>query len=417
MRFSDYVFRRIASVALVLEHFHPWRCGWSGATPGVVVPVLRTRGHGKEFAMTQPPRNPQDARLGLLDSARDRFRAGTPDHMAASPKLQQVRMYALDDVVVLEVAGRLSHVVEDLDRAIQLALSDGPRGVACDLSAVLEGAEPRAVEILATAGRHVADWPGIPVAVACRDAQVRAALKAHPLGGHLIVTKSALTAVAEILASPTPVVERIHLAPQQTAAPASRDFVTCTLLRWKLSSSIPCVCLVVSELVTSAALHAGTDIDVSLAWDMTALRLTVADRSSDLPHPQQYHFDRHHRGLTIVAGLSRAFGVLPSAPVGKVVWAVFDVPKPHASTRSRHLEPASATTESPMPTQPATPRQPGRPLPTAPIKDHHAFAQHGATHLALVTAPLHARPPTMEQVGESQSPPRGRYNDSSNYLG
>lgn len=329
--------------------------------------------------MTQPSRNPQEALLDLLDSTRERFRARTPDHMAASARLQQVRMYALDDVVVLEVAGRLSEVVEDLDRAIELALSDGPRGVACDLSAVLEDADPDAVDMLATAGRHVQDWPGTPVAVACRDSRVLSALKAHPLGSHLIVTKSVLTAVAEMLASPAPIVERIHLAPRPTAAPAARDFVTRTLLKWKLGSSIPCVCLVVSELVTNAALQVGTDIDVSLAWDMTALRLTVADRSSDLPHQQDYHFDRHHRGLTIVAGLSRAFGVLPGAPVGKVVWAVFEVSKPHASPRPRHHEPVSATTESPTPGQSASPAPAGHPVPSAQLKTHRAFAQLGAT--------------------------------------
>jgi len=331
--------------------------------------------------------------------------------------LQQVRMYALDDVVVLEVAGRLSDVVEDLDQAIQLALSDGPRGVACDLSAVLEDAEPDAVEILATAGRHVRDWPGIPVAMACRDARFLTALKAHPLAEYLIVTESVPTAVAEILATPTPAVERIRLAPLPTAARASRDFVTRALLKWQLGAAIPCVCLVASELVTNAALHAGTDIDVSVAWNGVALRLTVGDRNSDLPHPQHYHFDRHGRGLTIVAGLSRAFGVLPSAPVGKVVWAVFDVPKPHASTRPRHHEPVSATTESPMPTQSATPGPAGRPLPTAQLKTHRAFAQHEATHEAMVTQPPLARPLAREQEGESQGLSRGRYSDSSNYLG
>jgi hypothetical protein len=367
--------------------------------------------------MTQPSRNPQHAPLGLLDRTGDRFRARTPDHLAASPKLQQVRMYELDDVVVLEVAGRLSDVVEDLDRAIQLALSDGPRGVACDLSAVLEDAEPDAVDMLATAGRHVRDWPGIPVAMACRDARVLTALKAHPLGEHLIVTDSVPTAVAEILATPTPAVERIRLGPLPTAARASRDFVTRALLKWQLGAAIPCVCLVASELVTNAALHAGTDIDVSVAWNGVALRLTVGDRNSDLPHPQHYHFDRHGRGLTIVAGLSRAFGVLPSAPVGKVVWAVFDVPKPHSPPRPRHHEPVSATTEPPMPAKAATPGTAGRPFPTAPLKAHHAFAQHEATHLAMVTQPPLARPLTREQEGESQGLSRGRYSDSSNYLG
>jgi len=389
-----------------------------GLLSGVVFPVLIARGYGREFAMTQPSRHRQHAPLGPLNRADDGFKARAPAHMAASPKLQQVRMYALGDVVVLEVAGWLSDVVEDLDRAIQLALSDGPRGVVCDVSAVLEDAEPDAVDMLATAGRHVRDWPGIPIAVACRDERVLTELKARPLAEHLIVAKSVLNAVAEILASPTPTVERIRLAPHPTAARASRDFVTRALLKWQLGAAIPCVCLVASELVTNAALHAGTDIDVSLAWNGGALRLTVADRSSDLPHHQQhYDFDRHRRGLTIVAGLSHAFGVLPAAPVGKVVWAVFDVPRPHASTRPRRHEPVRATPESPTPTQPATPSPAGRPSPTAQLKPHHhAFAQHGASHVARVTQPP-SRPPTMEQADESQGPPRGRYVDSSNYLG
>src|SRR5664279_4766487 len=89
-------------------------------------------------------------------------------------------------VTVLEVAGQLSDAVEDLDRAIQLALAEGPRGVVCDLSGVLGGAESGAVEMLATAGRHVRNWPGIPVAVACPDPQVRERLNAHSLGHHLI---------------------------------------------------------------------------------------------------------------------------------------------------------------------------------------------------------------------------------------
>jgi len=340
--------------------------------------------------MTQPSRNLQHAPSGPLNGADEGFKARTPAHMAASPKLQQVRMYALGDVVVLEVAGRrLSDVVEDLDRAIQLALSDGPRGVVCDVSAVLEDAEPDAVDMLATAGRHVRDWPGIPIAVACRDERVLTELKAHPLAEHLIEAKSVLNAVAEILAAPMPAVERMRLAPHPTAARASRDFVTRALLKWHLGAAIPCVCLVASELVTNAALHAGTDIDVSLAWSGGALRLTVADRSPDLPHQQHQHydFDRHRRGLTIVAGLSRAFGVLPAAPIGKVVWAVFDVPRPHASTRPRRHEPIGATTESSMPTQPSTPSPAGRPSPTTQLEPHHAFAQHGASHVARVTQP------------------------------
>src|ERR1035437_591055 len=71
-----------------------------------------------------------------------------PASCSASGPHVGVRTRVMRQVVVLDVAGRLRDVVEDLDRAIELALAEGPRGVVCDLAAVLEGAEPGAVEVL-----------------------------------------------------------------------------------------------------------------------------------------------------------------------------------------------------------------------------------------------------------------------------
>ena len=267
-------------------------------------------------------------------SARSAFRAAT------GPQVQ-FRKRALRQVLVLEVAGRLGDVVEDLDHAIQLALADGPRGVVCDLSAVFEGAEPAAVEALATAGRHARDWPGIPVAVACPDPRVREVLRAHPLGGHLIVTVSLFSAVSAVLATPTLAIQRLHLAPHPTASRASRDFVTRTLLDWRLGRVIPFASLVVGELVASSAVNAGTDIDLSVVWNLGALRLTVRDHGPGLSDRHHPCLDLHGRGLSIVSGLSRAFGVLPAADGGKVVWAVLEAPltpssnNPHRSAFER----------------------------------------------------------------------------------
>jgi hypothetical protein len=244
----------------------------------------------------------------------------------AGPRAR-VRTTGIRGVVVLEVAGRLGDVVEELDRATQPALADGPRGVVCDLSLVFEGVETGAVEVLATIGRHVRDWPGIPVAVACPEPRVRQALRAHPLGGHLIVTSSMLDAVSAVLATPVPVVEWLRLAPHPTAPSASRTFVARTLLDWGLGALIPSVSLVVSELVTNSTIHAGTDIAVSIAWTLDALRLTVRDNSPELPRQEYSQFDLHGRGLSVVASLSRAYGVLPTADGGKVVWAVLNAPR------------------------------------------------------------------------------------------
>lgn len=318
--------------------------------------------------MTQPSRNQPRTPLGLLDSDHDRPPAA-PENLPTDRQPQPVRRYAFGQVVVLEVTGRLSDVVEALDPAIEQALSDGPRGVVCDLSGIVGDSEPDAVERLATAGRHVRDWPGIPVAVACPDRQVRVALKAHPLGSQLVVAKSLLSTVAGVLATPTPAVKWLRLAPTPTAPRASRDFVTRALMNWRLGELIPSVCLVASELVTNSTVHAGTDIDVSVAWNQRALRLTVKDRSPDLPRQQHYDFDRHGRGLTIVAGLSRAFGVLPTSDGGKAVWAVFDVPHTSHSTRLHRVKPVrrrpkpAATT--PEPATQATERPPSPPFEVA----------------------------------------------------
>jgi hypothetical protein len=260
------------------------------------------------------------------------------DHDGAMPPVQsaghavagtkaRVRTHVIRQVVVLEVAGRLSDVVEELGRAIEPALADGPRGVICDLSLVSEGDETGALEVLATIGRHVRDWPGIPVAVACPEPRVRQALRAHSLGGHLIVTASMLPAVSAVLATPVPVVEWLRLAPHPTAPSASRTFVARTLLDWGLGALIPSVSLVVSELVTNSTIHAGTDIVVSIAWTLDALRLTVRDNSPELPRQQYSEFDLHGRGLSVVASLSRAYGVLLTADGGKVVWAVLSAPR------------------------------------------------------------------------------------------
>jgi hypothetical protein len=235
----------------------------------------------------------------------------------------RVRSRVIREIAVLEVACRLGDVVEELDRAIQLSLAEGPRGVICDLSDVT-GAAPAAVGVLASAGRHIRDWPGIPIAVACPEPRVREALRAHPLGEHLMATTSLFSAVSAVLATPVPAVQWLRLAPHPTAPRAAREFVTRTLLDLQLGPVIPFASLVVSELVASSTVNAGTSIDVSVVWQGGAVRLTVRDHGPGLPGQRPAPRVLHGRRLTVVAGLSRAFGVLPTEDGGKVVWAVLD---------------------------------------------------------------------------------------------
>ena len=253
----------------------------------------------------------------------------------------RVRTHAIRGVVVLAVSGRLSDVVQDLDLAIQLALAEGPRGVVCDLSGVLEIAEPASVEVLAASGRHVQDWSGIPVALACPDPRVRQTLGAHRMGGRLIVTASVSSAVSMVLLTPNLVVAKLRLAPHPSAPRASRDFVTRTLRDWGLDRLTLAANLVVSELVTSSTMHATTDIELSISWNLRALRLTVRDNSPEVPHPGPTLWDLNRSRLNAVADLSRGFGFLPTADEGKVAWAVLNAaqPQPLASRRRPEAAP------------------------------------------------------------------------------
>jgi hypothetical protein len=316
------------------------------------------RDHRIEFVTVDQPSKPESLSKGV-DQHVVALPTRSPAHVAterparlgslqAADLKVGVKTHVIRGVVVLEVAGPLSDVVEDLCWEIQLALAEEPRGVVCDLSGVLEGAEPGAVETLATAGRHLSDWSGIPLAVACPDPQVRAALTAHHMGGHLMVTTSVFCAVTMVLVTPTVVLESLRLAPHPTATDASSEFVTRTLREWGLDRLILAANLVVIELVTSSTMYATSDIELSIAWNQRALRLTVRDNSPDVPRLPYTHLDLNGPRPTTVAGLSRALGVLPAADGGKVIWAVLNAAQPWPSTNRRRPEPANTTQSSPI---------------------------------------------------------------------
>ena len=261
--------------------------------------------------------------------AADDLRQSFADDAGTSPCTRtRVSRRVIREVPVLGVGGRLGDAVADLDHAIQLALAEQPRGVVCDLSAVSGDADPRAVEALATAGRHVRDWPGIPVALACPDRQLRERLAAHPLRGGLLVTESLFSAVSAVRAAPAlAAVARLRLAPHPTAPRASRDFVTRTLLDWCLGRVIPFATALVGELVASSTTKAGTYIDVSVVWDRGVLRLSVRDHGPALSDQRPCALAQQRRGRNVVAGLSRASGTFPSADGGQLVWALLDAPR------------------------------------------------------------------------------------------
>jgi hypothetical protein len=244
--------------------------------------------------------------------------------MSSTPELMWSSR--LGDVAVLGGAGPLEQVVGDLCRGALLALAEDPRAVVCDLSAVTDGSDAGAALLLATVGRHVRDWPAVPLAMACPDPVLRRRLRRAPMGEHVLLSATLDQGLAAVAHWVPPTTARLQLTPHATASRLARDFVSRTCLDWGLAQSIAAACLVVSELVTYGLGHAVADIDLAVARYGGLLRLAVRDHSGQLLPEQSRDVDSvRGRGLAVVAACSRGWGVLPTAEGGKVVWAVLDV--------------------------------------------------------------------------------------------
>src|SRR3954453_4656244 len=74
------------------------------------------------------------------------------------------------------------------------------------------------------------------------------------------------------------VTRRLRLSGKAAAASEARRFVAAVLADWAVPDLIDDACIVTSELVTNALLHAGTDIEITIGrTDARGLRVGVTD--------------------------------------------------------------------------------------------------------------------------------------------
>jgi DNA-binding response OmpR family regulator len=111
---------------------------------------------------------------------------------------------------------------------------------------------------------------------------------------------------------------------QDTQTPrAARRFVTQALTGWddEEGDLTDTVTLLVSELVTNAVIHAGSEVEVMVRLTATAARIEVTDASGRALAPRNATNDEDSgRGLALVDSLARRWGVRPADGGGKTVW-------------------------------------------------------------------------------------------------
>jgi anti-sigma regulatory factor (Ser/Thr protein kinase) len=126
-----------------------------------------------------------------------------------------------------------------------------------------------------------------------------------------------------------PLTERLtlRLPPDPDSPSLARNLVSEAALAWSLPELLYRARLVVSELVTNAVEHAGTDLTVVVSRRGTGLHLAVSDRDPRLPRllrmapPRPDRpLDERGRGLRTVHATATGWGAMPT-PDGKVVWA------------------------------------------------------------------------------------------------
>jgi anti-sigma regulatory factor (Ser/Thr protein kinase) len=235
----------------------------------------------------------------------------------------RVSAYPLRGVWLIEVDPPYDDTADDVDHSIQLALAESPRGVVCSFTGPLAGTAEKALDVLASAGRHVADWPAVPVVFAFRDAAATTLLAGRHDADHLGYASSMLHGWTQVLNRRPAHSAHLRLAPGAMAARNARRFLIRCCLDWGLNQHLASGPLVVSELVTNAIQHANTDIDVFLAGDGARLRVGVRDRNPAPPVTRLMAPEASGgRGLRVVEALARGSGALPTVDGGKFVWAV-----------------------------------------------------------------------------------------------
>ena len=135
------------------------------------------------------------------------------------------------------------------------------------------------------------------------------------LADELLALVNLVDAVEAVLCSAS---ARFDAEPR--SARAARRFIDQTLEVWCPDSLRDTVTLLVSELVTNAVIHAGSDADVAVQLTARLARVEVTDRSAGMPRLRGGDDDLSGRGLRLVESLARRWGVRWQPGGGKTIW-------------------------------------------------------------------------------------------------
>jgi anti-sigma regulatory factor (Ser/Thr protein kinase) len=234
-----------------------------------------------------------------------------------------LRVYPYGDVWIVEADKPLEELGHDVDHAVQTALAECPHGVVLVLPDGMTQLTDLALDALSPLTRHADPWPETPIVVACRNAQVREALRERFGSSRLAFASSMLAATALVADGPHLLRAELTLPRHPASVGAARRFLARTCEEWHVAPCAEAGVLVVSELTANAVQHTVDQVRVVLVSDGRGMvRVGVRDQVRDAPATVDADQESPSgRGLLVVEALSQACGALPTGDGGKLVWA------------------------------------------------------------------------------------------------
>jgi hypothetical protein len=229
--------------------------------------------------------------------------------------------------LAVRATGDLSlRTVADLRDALLKAAAEQPRGLVCDLTGVTATRE--ALTILHVVADQVANWPASPMAVVASDETLLEQLRRLGLRRRLPVVPHLDQAGVALRYSPRFLRVSTRLTPSVDAPASARAFTGEHLSGWQVGDAVEPAQWVVSELVTNAVVHAGTELTVRVSLSGRRIGVAVGDRGTGRVARADVPGSDTGWGLKVVEQLTRSWGVLPRIGEGVVVWTVLDVDAP-----------------------------------------------------------------------------------------
>jgi Histidine kinase-like ATPase domain len=218
----------------------------------------------------------------------------------------------------------------DLYAGVHKYLAEHPLALIINLHDLVDPTTASAPLWLTVRRSGAAMRPPVQVAL-CLPRTTSLAVRLHRLGARRVLPVYDTVPQARAALAGGWLTERLQqtLPPEPKSASLARLMVSDACYAWHLPGLLYPAQLVVSELVTNAIQHAGTEILVTVSRRGTGLYLAVRDESPTLPRLREPAAARSGgserdvgRGLRIVRGTARAWGALPTHDgVGKIVWA------------------------------------------------------------------------------------------------